>query len=214
MRRITIFLCFCFITAQFLAQDYVASLNIGTPGFGVSLSRSFGEKINLHAGFAWFSTEIEGGDKEKDDYIYTAKPKLMSANLLADYFPFGGSLRLRGGLFFNLNAFDTHMTPSKTYTVGNDQYTPELLGSMDAEIKYPVVAPYIGLGLGNPFSGESGLSITFDVGTFYQGTPDVDLTATGLLAPSAAEDQEKQLEDNLDWFQWFPVVSIGLNYKF
>jgi len=40
------------------------------------------------------------------------------------------------------------------------------------------------------------------------------LSAKGLLEPSAAPDQEKQLESNLNWFKWWPVITLGLTYEF
>ncbi|MCK5591624.1 MAG: hypothetical protein KAI72_06690, partial [Candidatus Pacebacteria bacterium] len=92
--------------------------------------------------------------------------------------------------------------------------TSEELGNLKANIKFNKVAPYIGLGFGNPTAGDSGFGFTFDLGTMYQGGAVVDLTADGLLAPTAAEDQERLIEDNLSWFKWFPVISLGLTYKF
>ena len=138
----------------------------------------------------------------------------MAISVQGDYFPFeSSSFKITAGLFFNLNEIDAIITPMEQ-TVGGDIYTLEDLGTMDANIKFNPIAPYIGLGFGNPTYGTSGFGFTFDIGTMYQGGSIVDLTAEGLLEPTAAEDQEKLIEDNLSWFEWYPVVSLGITYKF
>jgi hypothetical protein len=104
------------------------------------------------------------------------------------------------------------LTPIKTYSDGNIQYTPDKLGILSADITFQKVAPYIGIGLGNVTGGDRGFGLTFDLGTFYQGGPKVSMSATKLLEPSAS--QSGQLEDNLKWFKFYPVLSIGLAYKF
>jgi hypothetical protein len=195
------------------AQNYGFGVKAGTPGFGADIMRSFGSKFNLRLGAAYFSIAPDGGGGE-DDYEYTADVKLFSIMLLGDYFPFNNAIRITFGGIVNLNKGDVDLVPTESYTVGGDTYTPEELGVLSASIDFNRIAPYIGLGLGNPMKGRRHLQFTFDAGTMYQGGARVDLSATGLLGPSAAHDQEQQLEDNLSWFKWYPVMSFGIVYKF
>ena len=195
------------------AQNYGIGVKAGTPGFGADVYRSFGSKFNLRLGAAFFSLSPDGGGGE-DDYEYTADVKLTSIMLVGDYFPFDNAIRISFGGIINLNKGDIDLVPTESYTVGGDTYTPEELGVLSASIDFNKIAPYIGLGLGNPMKGNRALQFTFDMGTMYQGGARVDLSATGLLEPSAAPDQEEQLEDNLSWFKWYPVVSFGIVYKF
>lgn len=202
-----------FFTDTITAQNYGIGVKAGTQGFGADIMRSFGSQFNLRFGAAYFSISPDGGGSE-DDYNYTADVQLFSVVLLGDYFPFDNIIRISAGAILNLNAGDIDLKPTKSYTVGGDTYDPESLGVLSASIDFNRLAPYIGLGLGNPMKGENPLQFTFDVGTMYQGGAAVDLSATGLLEPSAAPDQEQQLEDNLSWFKWYPVVSLGIVYKF
>ncbi|MFO7445222.1 MAG: hypothetical protein R6W90_02600 [Ignavibacteriaceae bacterium] len=205
-------LCIIFISSS-RAQEYAVSVKASTLGINGEIIRSFGSNINLRIGAAAFSYSLDGGGGT-EQYKYTADAKLLSASLLADYFPFGQVFRLTGGVFFNFNKANIDLVPTKTTTLGGDEYTPEKLGSLQASLDFKKVAPYIGIGFGNPTSGNAGLGFTFDIGTVYQGPANVDLTANGLLEPSAAPDQEELLESNLGWFKWYPVVSLGLIYKF
>lgn len=196
------------------SQNYSIGANAGARGFGMDLKRAFGENLNVGIGFSLFSITVDGGT-DKDDYKYSADAKLSSFNLFADWFPFEGSIfRVTGGFVLNLNKSDVVLNPTKTYTVGGDVYGPEQLGNLTAKIKFNPLAPYFGLGIGNPTQSVSNLSFTLDVGTFYQGGAIVELEATKLLKPSATPDQEAQLEENLSWFKWYPVVNFGVNYRF
>jgi hypothetical protein len=199
-------------TTYISAQDYAAVVKVSTLGITAEGLRSFGPDLNARLGFSFFSYKLEGGGGTKDDYKYAASANLTSVSLLADYFPFQNWLRLTGGLVINLNKAELEMDPAKSYTVGGQTYTPATIGGMDAKIDFNKVSPYIGLGIGNPTAGESGLGFTFDVGAMYHGSPKVNLNATGLLAPSA--DQAALIESNLDWFKFYPVLSLGLSYKF
>jgi len=199
--------------SNIFAQEWATAVKISTLGGNVEVYRSFGDQFNAHVGFNYFTLDQDITGEE--DYDATFSVGLMSISALGDYFPFESSgFRLTAGVFINLNQIDATLTPKDEYTVGGDVYTPDDLGTLDANISFNKIAPYIGLGFGNPTGGDSGLGFTFEIGTIYQGGSIVDLTATGLLEPSAAQDQEQKFEENLSWFKWYPVVSLGLTYKF
>lgn len=205
---------FLVIASTLYSQDYAAALKLSTTGITAEAIRSFSPNFNARLGFSFFSYSLNGGGGSGDDYSYNAKLGLFTISALADYFPFERGLKLTAGLIINLNKFEADMKPTKSYTVGGDLYTPDLLGTMNANISFNKVAPYIGIGFGNPTAGSSGLGFSFDIGTIYQGSPKANLSATGLIEPSASPDQQKQLEENLSWFKWYPVLSFGLTYKF
>ncbi len=202
---------FLLLAPDAFSQNYAASVRVSTTGINLEGIRSFGNEFNARLGLAFFSYNYDGGGGT-EDYSYSANLKLLSFSVLGDWFPFQNALRITGGLFVNLNKGDMKLTPAKTYTVGGSQYTPEKLGNLSALVDFNKVAPYLGIGIGNPTAGSSGLGFSLDIGTFYQGSPNVDLSADGLLTPSA--EQGPVIEDNLSWFKFYPVVSLGISYKF
>lgn len=210
---LVIFLCILFFIPSF-AQNYGVALKVSTLGFTVEGMRSFNPNLNARVGFALFSYSFNGGGGTSDDYSYNAKLGLSSINILADYFPWGSGLKLTGGFLINLNKISTELTPTKTYIVGGDIYSPENLGKMNADIKFNTFSPYFGIGFGNPLAEGKKLGFAFDIGTIYHGSPRVDLSANGLLEPSASPEQEEKLAENISWFKWFPVVSFSLTYQF
>ena len=53
----------------------------------------------------------------------------------------------------------------------------------------------------------------------FQGSPTANLSATGPIAsdPGFQADlakEENNLQDDLDNFEYYPVISIGFNYRF
>ncbi|MCS7052930.1 MAG: hypothetical protein NZM09_04260 [Ignavibacterium sp.] len=203
-----------FISPTLYSQDYAAALKLSTTGITAEAIRSFSPNFNARLGFSFFSYSVNGGGGTGDDYSFDAKLGLFSISALADYFPFERGLKLTAGFVVNLNKFEANMKPARSYTVGGDVYTPALLGTMNANISFNKIAPYIGIGFGNPTAGSKGLGFSFDIGTIYQGPPKAKLSASGLIEPSASPEQQKKFEENLSWFKWFPVFSFGLTYKF
>jgi len=193
------------------AQDYAASVKISTLGVSVEGYRSITPQFNVRLGVGTFSYTANNVSSS-DTYTANADLKLLSISALADWFPFESNLRITAGAIINLNKADITLIPKKTYTQGNIQYTPDKLGQLNAELTFNKVAPYIGIGLGNPTAGTPGFGFTFDVGTFFQGGPKASMSATKLLTPSAS--QSGILEEDLKSLKFYPVLSFGLYYKF
>lgn len=213
-----IFLLTClFLSTNISAQDYGVSLRASTLGISGDVARSFGENFNLRVGFSAFSYTYDG-DYESDDgeqkIDYTMELKPLSVHILADYFPFKNNFRLTGGFLINLNKFDLEFKSGKNIEVSQSvTYTPEELGSINSDIDFNAIAPFLGMGFGNVALGK-GVKFNFEVGTIYQGAPSLDLSASERLEPTANDDNEAQIEDNISWFKWYPVLSLGITYNF
>ena len=202
-----LFILFSYHAVQ--AQYYAIALKVSTLGIRMEVNRTFGRHFNSRVGFSYMAYSQEGVGNE--DYSYVGNLKLMSGTVLLDWFPFSGSFHVTSGAVINMNSGDAILTPLQSYDVGGRVYTPEMLGNLTAKLTFNRVAPYLGLGFGNPGLWK-GFSWTFDIGAIYQGQPNVDLQATGLLEPSA--EQEPLIEDNLSWFKLYPVISLGLMFGF
>ena len=63
------------------------------------------------------------------------------------------------------------------------------------------------------------LSLAFDLGVLYQGDPDVDLDADGTLSSDptfrdALNDEREDIEDDLSFLGFYPVVGVSANLRF
>jgi hypothetical protein len=200
------------MTVTSIAQSG-ASVSLKVSSLGITLEgvKKITKVLNARAGISYFTFEYDAGDDTGEDFTYLGDLSLLSVSLLADYYPFENHFRISAGGLLNLNEGDLTLTPLKTYTIGGSIYTPEELGTVSAKVKMNMFSPYLGIGYGNEAVGR-GVSFSFDIGAIYQGNPEVDMSAVGYLEPSA--EQDYIIEDNLSWFKWYPVVSIGISYSF
>ncbi|MBT5030848.1 MAG: hypothetical protein HOM55_00975, partial [Proteobacteria bacterium] len=58
-----------------------------------------------------------------------------------------------------------------------------------------------------------------DVGLVYHGNPKVSLSADGLLAgaplgQALIAQEEAELQDDVDGYEWYPVVGLSVFYRF
>ena len=195
------------IPAAAHAQNFAISVKTSTLGISLEGIRSFGPRYNARIGYSYFTYRH---NDRGTDYILDADITMSAASAMFDWFPFEGIFHLSGGAFINLNDVQAVMTPNGSHDVGGRTYTPKMLGSLTADVVFNRVSPYLGFGFGNANGTDSGF--TFDVGFLYHGSPGVHLEAEGLLEPST--EQEPIIEDNISWFQLYPVISIGYVYKF
>ena len=136
-----------------------------------------------------------------------------------DWFPFDNAFHMTGGLLVNQNELELTAKTTANYEIGNTTYTAAEVGTLTGELDFNDVAPYIGIGWGNPFGKEGNWSFAIDLGVMFQGSADVDLSANGTLAGNAAfaanlAREEDNLEDEIDDYQYYPVIALGVSYRF
>ncbi len=210
------------------AEDtaYTLGLNVGTNGAGIDISVPMTESLNIRAslnGATYSQSETES------DIAYDVSGDLLTVGAILDYYPVQSSqFHLSAGAFYNGNQIEGNGKPtSGTYEINDIEYDADEIGSLDAALDFNGIAPYVGLGWGYN-SSTSGWGFSFDVGALYHGTPQVAMDVTrGSGIPSDpmgdalfeeiqadVEEQRKTTEDDLSDFKWYPVVRIGLTYKF
>jgi hypothetical protein len=120
---------------------------------------------------------------------------------------------------FNGNKLTLKGQPSGgTFKINDQTYAAAEVGSLDAKVDFNKAAPYFGIGYGRPING--GLSLIFDAGVMFQGSPrskiDVSCGTTARCAQlqSDAKAQESRLDDSLHNLKYYPVISLGLAYTF
>jgi hypothetical protein len=111
-------------------------------------------------------------------------------------------------------------TAQTSYEIGGISYSSDDVGTLGANIGFDNVAPYLGIGWTSTPGEESPWSYAFDLGVLFQGSPTARLTSTGgtysndPTFQSHLRAEEAELQDGIDDFKYFPVVSVGLNYRF
>jgi len=199
-------------------KEYNTAMKLSTLGLGFDISTPINDKLsarfNLN-GASYSDTQSEDGND------YEGSLELLTAGILLDYYPFQNNFRLSSGVYYNGNGFTGSVTPTSTTTVeiGGTTYTNEDIGSLNTDISFNSLAPYLGLGWGNN-ARDKGWGFTFDLGAMFHGTGEANLNATvidqriaNLIASDIAKE-EQDINDKLADIKVYPVVSIGVNYSF
>ncbi|MBF0444925.1 MAG: hypothetical protein HQL68_05000 [Magnetococcales bacterium] len=221
--------------ADDMFSEYAVTGELSTRGLGLNATTNITSQLNGRLSLAGFTYSM---DQDLDDISYESDLTLMTVGGLVDWHPFSGGLRLSTGLFLNFNGIEASATPASTssYTFNNVSYNGSLIDSVSADIEFNTVAPYVGIGWGNPVQKDSNWFFHSDVGVLFTGKPSVslsastnsaniltsvsnDATAAATLTSEinsnvAAAQADIEDDDALTYFQYYPVISLGLSYRF
>lgn len=198
------------------AEGLAVTAKAGTLGLGLEFSGGFNSYLNARAGINYFDYDFS---EEYENIEYDMELELRSAAGLLDWHPAGGSFRLTSGMLFNENELAAEAKPDGTYEIGDTEYPAALVGDLTGDIDFDAYAPYVGLGWATEHGSDGGFGLSVDLGVAYQGSPDVELAASGPISvdPGFQADlaaEQKALADDLEDYKYYPVVAVGFNYRF
>lgn len=199
------------------AEGINLSGRASTLGLGGEIGYAINDYVNVRVGFNNYSYDY---DTTEDDIDYEFDLELDSRALLVDFHPFAGTFRITGGILDNANELNGRAVPNGSYEIGDETYTPEEVGTLYSNVKLGEDNPlYVGLGWSKAL-GTSGFGIGFDVGMVMMGSPTLTLTPEGgtLAADPAFQDdieaEEQAAQEDLDDFENYPVIALGITYQF
>jgi hypothetical protein len=204
-------------TAQ--AGEIATTLDLGTTGLGLHLTAPLAAKLNARVGLNYASYSYDGNTS---DVEYDFKLKLATVDALLDYHPFDSGFRVSGGVVYNGNKIEANAKPKNgTYTLNGRTYPSALVGKLDGNIDFRKAAPYLGIGWGNAVQA-AGWGFGMDLGVTFQGSPKTALTNSGCTAPalvctqiaSDVATENAKLADEVKDFKLYPVVRVGVSYRF
>ena len=214
-----------FLSVKVWAWDYGAGIGVSTLGITGNIEKKLTSRLVLRGGYHYFTYTWDGTE---DDVKYNIDLKLNSGLIVLDLHPFKGAFRISAGILINGNRIDADasLDPTESYEIGDKEYTGAEIGSLEMEVDFNTIAPYVGLGLGIGY--KKGLSLMFDLGMVFQGSPDISLKVNSPLAQSTdpvdqakwnqlqqdINKEEKNLEDELNNFKYYPVVMLTIIYRF
>ena len=199
-----------------LPYGLFVSPTVSTLGLGVEGGMRVNETFGFRLGGNWLGFEF---DDVEDDFDYEADATIASLGVLLDYHPYRGGFRVTGGLRFNFNEGDVTGNAVDDIEVGDVEFAPAEVGTIEGDVSYDLLAPYLGIGYGATLL-EGAFSIGFDLGVMYHGQADVELESEGgTLSGSAVLNEnlaieEDDAEDDLEDFFLYPVVGLTAIYRF
>jgi hypothetical protein len=211
---LSVLLCYgagCADTGQ-----WAIGAKIGTLGVGGELTKKVATDINARVGF---NTLDYSFDDDIADIEYDLGLGLRSFSALIDWHIFDGPFRITGGVLSMDNELDMDTLVNQNITIGNHSYTPAEVGTLSGKVDVKGAAPYIGIGWGNPVGRGRRWGFYSDLGVAFTDSPDVVLRANGTLAadPTFQADlveEAKDIIDDLEDLQVYPILSTGLYFRF
>lgn len=198
--------------------DAAVDFRVATTGFGAEAAKQLTGHVAARLGGSFFSVSTT---KSQSDISYDASLKLHTFSALLDLSPSRrGSFHVTGGLVTNPLTISATGQPSSggTFKINGTTYTSSQVGTLTLEGKFRGAAPYLGFGFGTPANTGAGLKPLFDLGAVL-GKPSITLTSTGAASnPQLASDlqaqEAKTQHDVRKYLKVYPVMSLGLGYRF
>lgn len=212
-------------TGLFAAASAQADIGIagevGTTGIGFHASIPLTSRIYARAGYSYLDYSYSGST---NTLHYDLSLKARVWDVLIDYYPKpGSSFRISAGLAYNGNRIGVHGKPNANgfYNVEGHTYSASEAGKVAGSVDFDKVSPYLGIGWSTG-AREKGWSFSSDIGVLFQGAPRTTLGVAGCMAAAAVCDRFKAdvaressaLNDEAGKFKAYPVLRIGLNYRF
>lgn len=212
-------------------SHFAFGLTATTIGGGVQIATPLGNRLNLRVGgnFVQFQYPFT-----KDGVDYTPRIKLESGQGTVDWFPGNGEFHVSAGALYFRNGFSglANVQPGQIYKLGDTTYINSIDDpvSGNASLSYDrKVAPIVLLGWGNLIP-RTGRHVTFPVefGVAYMGAPQMKLQLSGTSCttdgcfdnatdPSTLNNikqEQNEIDNDLRYTKFYPVLSMGFGYRF
>lgn len=188
-----------------------------TLGFGPEINFAASPDVVLRFDYNYYNNYSYRTTKEQ--ILYDAHLHLKSYGAALDWHPGAGPFLVSLGVFSNHNDIDAIAVPQQTYVLAGQLFQAADLGNVTAHITFNSVAPYLGIGFSSLSATDSGLGFNLNLGVYYQGSPKVSLTGNGPLFGSsvvqpAVQTEQSRLEHDWENYRYYPVVTLGITYRF
>lgn len=199
--------------ANNFTQNGGLGLKVGTLGVGAEYTYNYSDKFASRIGINGYNYKKTGSESGIE---YDINLKLQTISAIVDYHPFSNGFALSLGAMINNNKLDFNgRATGGNYTINGTTYTSAQVGTLKGNVDFNKLSPYIGLGY-NSVSNKKGWSFMAELGALNQGSAKTTLTTTSSITAvqNDVAQEQQQLNDSISGLKWYPVVSLGIKYKF
>jgi hypothetical protein len=205
------------------SQAQVAvTADLGTTGAGAHLVVPMESNLNGRFGLNYLKHDFSKRSGEVD---YDLRGKLATFDVLFDWYVRDNSaLHLTGGLVYNGSSFNgTGKASLGSFMLNGHGYTAADVGSLTGTVQFRKIAPYLGIGWGNPLKlNGSRWQFNADLGAYYQGNANVHMVSIGCVTSQAvckmlASDvaaETARLREDASSYKFYPVLRAAVSYRF
>lgn len=224
---------------ELLAQAAEASsakaaigVKFSTLGAGIEVATPVTHRSNVRFGFNAFGYS-RGLDK--DNVHYNAELAYRSIEAHYDFFPFAGGFHVSPGFLAYLTSpikADATVPGDQSFTLGGTSFVSDPANPVrgTGKIDFHRAGPSFTVGWGNLLPrGAKRFTVPFEVGIVYQGAPKATLGLTGNvcdpgltncrsvtdpMVQSHVQTEQTKINNDINFFQAYPIISIGFGFKF
>ncbi len=190
----------------------------GTTGIGPAIWITASPALSLSAGYGALDIDET---YSTDGVDYDGSAELSNPYALLRWHPFKGNFNIAAGAVFTDNQVAVVGRPGagSTFEIGGVEFDADQVGSLQGDVEWSnSTAPYLGIGWAKK-PGENGWGAYLDIGVMDSGSAQAMLTADGPLAADPTfqarlRQEEQEVNDELDEFDLYPVIKLGLMYRF
>lgn len=191
---------------------WAIGIKLSTFGPGIEIIKSFTPVVNVRLGGAYLKFNTEFSIDNDVSTINKSSTTLGGISLVADI-NFLSFMHFTGGLMYNISKEEMEAKPNDDYYIGEVELTSETVGSVYYTLTPNKICPYAGFGFGNSISRSKRVSFAVDLGVVYHGTPKVELDANGMISPTASDEQQQILQDNVSGYRFYPMLNFQLSFR-
>ncbi|MGV6820578.1 MAG: hypothetical protein ACWA5T_08795 [Parvularcula sp.] len=195
--------------------------SLGTSGFGLHLQYKIHERVIFRGGYSYLNYDVADENYDGVDYDISIDMNTLTGTI--DFHPFANGFVISGGAIGGGDkqvSLRGRFIEDQEIAIGGNIYTPEDVGVLSGQVTLDDLAPYLGIGWDGSLYSERRINFLLRAGAMFTGTPDVALSSErGLLSDdsdfqAALSQEESNLQQEIDSFEVFPVVNLGLSVRF
>ena len=197
-------------------KGYYLGATGSTNGWGGEVKYLFNKQFTVKSGYETLKLKYDFSFEENDvDYDATMDYKTGGFYLLGD-FNYTRNLYISAGALFNQFKPGISGYATSGIQYGDITIPAEMVGEFTFTIKPGLtVSPYASLGARSFFGRQKRVMLNTEIGFYYMGPPEVEIEATGLIAPTAdpAHGQKERFEKQIEQYKFYPVFKLTLAVK-
>ena len=225
-------LLFCLAAAPLASGTaFAGNLGIGVGAGTLGLEVHGATRLNsfFDLVLSYSAYEYEDSFQDDDRNSFTATADLQVPRIGVQFFPFRGGLHLEAGLALGAPdiAVKARADDNAQFNVGGVLYDADDIGTLTGTVAFENdAAPYFLIGLGRHIGGGWGWNVS--LGAVNYGAPEAKLrtdctydifgnplgaVACGTVKANLLIEEDKVNED-LEAFELWPLIRLGLTYSF
>ncbi len=194
---------------------FAIGAGIGTTGPNIEAQLRLPLNFAVRGGYNFLELSV---DDTYDDVAYDGDLELSTVSAFLDWHPGGGGFMISAGAFFGPKELDLNaqFADGETVDLGDETFSGAEVGTLNLTADLEDVAPFLGIGYNRGTTSRSGWGLSFLAGAMLTGTPDITLTTTSELTDvlDAVAQEEENLRDDIEDFEIYPVLNVGLTFGF